>query len=646
MLFLIQRRDRALLVFSFISLGVAVRQLATSEYFWLGLTGIPLYTVLRIEVGSVFLVCLLFNLYFRLVFPARAPRIPFIVNIVSGAVLLALMVLAPPRVYTTLLMPLNLYAFLTACFGLYTIIRAITGKEPQAYSMVAGLLLLALPSALDIVVTQLHLNIPYLMPLGLVPFIMIQSYILAKRYTRGAEEAENLRVTTTRLKRLDETKTNFLANISHELRTPLTLIRAPLESITTGEYGREIPSTHPVFALIRGNVERLLHLIENILSLTRLESAEPFELVPSDLGGIIPLYVADFSVLAERKGITLSFGKEDGTVGARIHPKALETIIFNLLSNALKFTPPGGTVSVLLSRSQQEGRRMVRIEVRDTGCGIAEEELQHLFVRYHQIYDRERHEYEGSGLGLSISKEIAGILGGDLRVESVRGRGSSFFLELPEADCAPGDGVPSGADAGRGNAIRYREQEIAAPDREGGHIRKPKKILVVEDNAQIRGFLRYTLEEDYEVLAAENGEAALALLGAESLPELILCDIMMPRMDGPTFLARLRELQGCKAIPLIFLTARDEPEEKVELLRNGSLDYIVKPFSVEELRARITAVLNQREQERILLLGKLRSAILEPDSAETDAELTSREEKRPSPCSERSPCPNLSSATS
>jgi signal transduction histidine kinase/DNA-binding NarL/FixJ family response regulator len=650
MLFLIQRRDKAILIFAFIALDVVFRQLSISEKFWLSELGLRHFQILRVEHGSAYLACALFSLYFRFLYPRESRRLPCVFLFALGLALLAFPIFAPPRVFSALILPMHAYIVLTAANATYTLFRAIRAREPQAIVMFVGLISLALPTALDILTTYGHSIGRYMMPLGLLPFLAAQSFLLAKRYTRDATEAESLRVTNARLTKLDETKTNFLANVSHELRTPVTLIKAPVEAILAGEYGDAVPKDHPVFSLMRGNAERLTKLIENLLSLTRLESVEPYELTPTDLTKALPAYMDEFSALAAKAGVLLE-GEWDEAVPivARIDPKAFETIFFNLMANAIKYTRKGGTVTVRLRRVT-EGKALARVEIRDTGIGIPKDQLERIFSRYTRVYDEERMHYDGTGLGLAIARGTAKAIGGTIWATSVPGSGSSFFLDLPASDGADEsaraqNGIKGARAASVGRERREGREEpatvpradIARADFSGATAAARPRILVVEDHDEMRRFIANGLSRDYETAEASDGEKALAMIRAQPIPDLVISDIMMPNLDGIGLLKALRADSRLDSIPLIFLTARDDPDERIRQLRNGVVDYIAKPFSIEELRARISAVLRLRDAERRVLHDRVQSAILGPrvreypegslsaDQGEILALLTSRE---------------------
>ena len=610
MLFLIRRKDKAILVFALITIAVICRQISVSEKFLTLGMGLSHFQLLRMEFGSVYLICGLFALYFNALYPKQSARPACIAFVGTGSVLLAISLFASVRVFTGLFLILHIFILLSALNAIFVIVRAIRQREPQSVVMLIGLLSLALPTGLDILTTYTHLLGRYLMPLGLIPFIMAQTYLLAKRYMRAAVEAETLKATNEQLKKLDAAKTAFFANVSHELRTPLTLIKAPVEAIRTGEYGDAIPKDHQVFSLIQINAVRLLTLIQNLLNLTRLESAQPYELVTVDIERILPAYVDEFSGLAAKEGIDLKheIAREDLPYTADINIKAFETIFFNLMSNAIKFTPRGGTITVWLSRLKKGSKPFLRLEVADTGIGMKKEEITEIFGRYRQIYDTERHHYEGSGLGLTIAQGTARALGGELFAASEPDKGSSFFLDLPASDKKIEKPTET-----TGKAPEEAGESVAqyAPVRDDTSAKiGAKRILVVEDQADMRRFIAQSLSRDYAVFEATDGANALERLdGIWPIPDLILCDIMMPTMDGTEFLAAVKKDASFANIPFIFLTARDESNEKIKLLHDGIIDYIMKPFSLDELRARITAVLSFRDSERNTILSRIQSAI-------------------------------------
>ena len=626
MLFFIQRRDRALLFFALTAVAVACRQMTDVEKFWLTKTLWPNIVLMRIEYGSVYALCLSMAQYFSYLYPKRSLRPLCRGIVIAGAAMLFATIVLPASVFTAFLPFMYAYIALSAGFGVSVIVRAVAHRDAESRIMLAGTLAFVLPTAVDVLNMQMHLFDQFFTPIGLSIFIFAQSYILARRYTRDAQEAEKLRVTAARLRELDQVKTNFLANVSHELRTPITLISAPLAAIRSGEYGESLPKDHRVFGLIQTNADRLLRLVENLLSITRLEARQSLELEALDLSAMVPVYAAEFESLARERGIELSCVCEAG-VAAKADRKALETMVFNLVSNALKFTQTGGRVTIRVGAGaggeSGEAERAF-VEVADTGIGIAAEDLSNLFSRYKQVYDKERHHYDGSGIGLSISRELARAMGGDIVVTSEYGKGSVFTLALPRASAEAAEAAvaerepersrpliekSAGKVGERGTAIGAAVTRAASGNR--------KTVLVVEDQAELRGFIAEGLAAECAVTQASDGQAAkeeLDRLGAEggNPPELIVSDIMMPRLDGIGLFEHARSSERLAAVPFIFLTAREEPEERLELLRKGAIDYIVKPFSLDELRAKIGSVLGLKEHERRDLAARIQTALEGP----------------------------------
>ncbi|HNY22233.1 MAG TPA: ATP-binding protein [Treponemataceae bacterium] len=607
MLYFLERRDRPLLFFSFISAAVVLRQLSINEKFWMSSIGVGHFTLLRIEHGSAYLVCALFILYFSALFPRYAIRPIKMVLIAAGAFGVAATFLPDPRFFTGMLLYLHSYIVLSAVFCFYIAIRAMLTKEPQSFPMLIGLCALVVPTMQDIMVTYQLVIVRYLMPLGFLPFVLIESYVLARRYARGTREAERLRVRTERLAELDRAKTAFIANVSHELRTPIALIKTPIEALQAGAYGESIPRGHPVFASVESNANRLLKLTENFLMMTRLDSGAALETVPIDIASILPRYVDDLAPMAKKAGIAieLSIGRDraDSPIVADIDVRAFDIIFFNLASNALKFTPTGGKIAISLSAIDGT----VSLSVEDTGIGIAKESLSSIFTRYGKVYESELSNYDGNGIGLSLARDTAHAMGGDITATSEPGKGSRFTLTLPQsksgATCH--QNVRQSGYARLFGDVRpaLATQESAAA--EGARTR----VLVVEDNDDMRRFVAECLSAENEIIEAVDGMDAKDKLDGMPLPDLVVCDVMMPRMDGAALFRYSRDNPRLSSLPFIMLTARDEGDEKVRILREGAVDYIVKPFKVDELRARVSTAVSRAKADRESLRRKMESAI-------------------------------------
>ena len=418
-----------------------------------------------------------------------------------------------------------------------------------------------------------------------------------------------------RVQEQDQQKTQFFQNISHELRTPLTLILGPLESSLSGADGPLGESLRKKMDLMANNARRLLRLINQLLDLSKIDVGKlQLHAKRGNFSKFVDYLVDSFAPYAERNGITLKARIYRDDLQLSFDQEIIEKIISNLLSNACKFTPEGG--EVLLSVSESDDRRSTIVSVKDTGPGIPPEELTHIFDRFHQVHGSTTREQEGTGIGLSLVKELVKIHGGTLDVTSAPKEGTEFVLSFPGApeDAeAEGGGIPSDEAVDEPD-LHYARLEssglksIRAADRQESDVSLSKDhetILVVEDNRDMRNFIRTGIEKEYLVIEAKNGEEGLKK-AREFKPNLIISDVMMPKMDGYAMCRALRSDEDLSLIPIILLTAKASREMAIEGLESGAIDYITKPFSFNVLKAKIKALLKrQAEQEELNLTDNL-----------------------------------------
>ncbi|WP_225409458.1 ATP-binding response regulator [Stigmatella hybrida] len=424
------------------------------------------------------------------------------------------------------------------------------------------------------------------------------------------------------LAEIDRAKTAFFSNVSHEFRTPLTLMLGPLEeSLSTGE--NLTPAQHERQQLIHRNALRLLKLVNSLLDFSRIEAGRvQASYRATDLPKLTADVASSFRSAMEKAGLQYHV-----TVPAHLEPVYVdhdmwEKIVLNLISNAFKFTLQG---EIEVKLTPLEGR--VRLTVRDTGTGIPEAELPRLFERFHRVEHSQGRTFEGTGIGLALTQELVKMHGGTLGVQSVENVGSTFHVELPLGHAhVPADRIISGnAPAGPGTlsasfveeALRWLPgAEAPAPSPEApvqGLSGQRPRVLVADDNADMRGYIRSLLETSCQVDAVPDGEAAYHAV-LESPPDLVLSDVMMPRLDGFGLIQKLRANPSTQRVPLILLSARAGEEARIEGLQAGADDYLVKPFHARELLARVeNAVRLARErserdrqaQERIELEQQL-----------------------------------------
>jgi signal transduction histidine kinase/DNA-binding response OmpR family regulator len=424
----------------------------------------------------------------------------------------------------------------------------------------------------------------------------------------GARAYQEERERAERLLELDRAKTEFFTNVSHEFRTPLTLLLGPAEDALADDMRRLDPVQRERMELVRRNGERLLRLVNTLLDFSRLEDGNQQGLFePVDLAQYTTELARTFTVAIERAGLTLTIDCPPLPSPVLVDREMWAKIVLNLLSNALKFTFNGG-ITVRLRAQQGEAR----LEVEDTGVGIAREHQGQLFGRFSRVSGAASRSHEGSGIGLALVSDLAAAHGGGVAVRSTLGHGTTFTVRVPLGR----DHLPAGQilDAGsqtadlseedasrraRGflaEALRWNTEPGAAGTGPApASVDGRATVLVADDNADMRDYIVGMLRGSYEVLAARDGQEALDL-ARDHAPDLVLSDVMMPRLDGFALLHALRDDPLTARTPVVLVSARAGEEATVEGLEAGADDYLVKPFSGRELLARVKANL---ELERV-----------------------------------------------
>ncbi|UOQ68741.1 hybrid sensor histidine kinase/response regulator transcription factor [Hymenobacter volaticus] len=408
-----------------------------------------------------------------------------------------------------------------------------------------------------------------------------------------ATQRDEISAQADRLRTLDQEKTRFFTNITHEFRTPLTLMLGPAAQITAGT--RE-SATRQQAELIHRNAQRLLHLINQLLDLSRLEAGpQVLHLVPGEVVGFVRGLVGSFESFAQQRGLTYGFEAALSTLYVEFDADKLEKVLINLLSNAFKFTPKGGEVTVQLraeAAPELDAHSMwVELMVRDTGCGIAPAHMPHVFDRFYQVDSTDTREQEGTGIGLALSKELMVLHGGTITLASEVGQGTRVVVRLP-LPLAATSTVP--VTAATGPAVEHA-QLAASGSMLATALPQAPLLLLIEDNADMRAYLRTILAADYQLLEAENGAAGVAL-ATEQLPDLILTDAMMPRLDGYGVCRTLKQDERTSHIPIVLLTAKADLTSKLHGLDTGADAYLTKPFLRAELLAQLRNLVRSRQQ--------------------------------------------------
>jgi signal transduction histidine kinase/ligand-binding sensor domain-containing protein/DNA-binding response OmpR family regulator len=411
--------------------------------------------------------------------------------------------------------------------------------------------------------------------------LLIVRKLIQKR-ERMKFDREQERKETIRMHELDMMKIKFFTNVSHEFRTPLTLILTPLERMLRQT---KDPEQQQQYQMIHRNAKRLLNLVNQLLDFRKLEVQElKLNTSEGDIIRFIEETVFSFSDLSEKKDIQLTFESSVPSLETLFDQDKLEKILFNLLSNAFKFTREHGAVSVnAIVKDSADGKDLV-ITVRDTGIGIAKDKLDRIFDRFFQNDLPKSMVNQGSGIGLSLTREFVKVHNGTIEVESEPGVGSCFTVTLPLQE------MP--------HHVEGPEQIPAQSTVEEGESESSMKkplLLLVEDNEDFRFYLKDNLKLEYRIIEAPNGSEGWRMV-LESLPDLIVSDVMMPEMNGIELCKKIKSDQRVSHTPVILLTARSAEEQKVEGFESGADDYITKPFNFEILVSRIKNLILKREK--------------------------------------------------
>lgn len=391
-----------------------------------------------------------------------------------------------------------------------------------------------------------------------------------------------------RLRELDQLKSNFFANISHEFRTPLTLLLSPLREMSRG---RLLEKRDNYLKQMTHQAERLLQLVNQILELSRLESGRiELEEESCDLVAFMRLQLGFFESWAAQKNIQLRYQLPDEQLWVLLDRDKLEKILNNLLSNALKYTPEGGYVDLQLIPEKAGQQLNAQIRISNDGPGISEAHLPYIFERFYRGDNELDTQATGAGIGLALTRELIRFMGGEIQVENQPGLGTTFVIDLPLKKS-------TSASDSYSRETSTVSTSIASPLSIETEKKEAPLVLVVEDNIELRAYICDQLSNQYRVIEAGQGEQGLELAMSE-MPELVISDIRMPKMDGLTFSRKLKTDERSSHIPLILLTALSEREDLHAGLSTGTDAYLTKPFDAEELRLRVHHLIDQRRKLR------------------------------------------------
>lgn len=435
-------------------------------------------------------------------------------------------------------------------------------------------------------------------------FILYRYRIKHKANLEIASKNKQLKILADQLQQMDQIKSNFFANISHEFRTPLTLIIGPLKKLLDNS---KCPNLRTTFKLMLRNAQQQLMLVDQLLDLSKIEIKKmKLQVSLGSLNQFTKVMISSFQSLAEERNIQLNFIEEEKNIEIYFDQDKLHKIISNLISNAFKFTPHNGTISVIIgiidTAGQTEERNYARLVVQDTGIGIPQEHIEHIFDRFYQVDSSATRRYEGTGIGLALTKELVELHQGEILVNSKTKNGTEFIVHLPLGKNHLTEDEIVDTSLGVKHSIYDFDDSSQQFVSDASHQQKPISkaaplILIVEDNQDMRNYIGESLYGGYNLIEAEDGAIGFNQ-AIKHIPDLIISDVMMPGMNGFELTKKLKKDIHTSHIPVILLTAKAGEKSKIKGLETGADAYVNKPFSTKELLVRAKNLIEQRRKLR------------------------------------------------
>ncbi|MFN8672709.1 MAG: response regulator [Candidatus Sericytochromatia bacterium] len=604
-MYLLRKKDKPQLFFGVFCLLITLRILTTGErvmaqYF----PNLPWDIYIRLEYLSFYLSIPFWILFISSIFKKSFPKNISNILVITGLLFSATTFL-PSKIFTGYLTYYQIYTFISGVICILLMAKGFYQKEKGSILFLIGWGILFISVINDILNLNYIINTPQLFPIGLFLFINFQAIVLSRNiiitFNKSEKLSLELKEKNEALKKLDVMKDEFLANTSHELRTPLNGIIGIAESMVDGATGELTYTQTENLKMIIGSGKRLSNLVMAILDFSKLKNQKiVINQKAVDLHQSSNLTLNFYRTLIKDKNLVLVNNVDKNFPEVYADEDKLQQILQNLIDNAIKFTE-SGRISVSAEIVGEKGSRIAQVTVSDTGIGIAQEKFALIFESFVQGDASIEREYGGTGLGLSITKHLVELHKGNIKVESELGTGSKFIFTLPLSN-----EIVNNSELEENNYLEEKidkfeqrkneEKEVYnGPERRKSRHEKIMvkkgdggKILIVDDEPVNLQVLKNILGlHDYEIIQAQNGIETLKLIDNGLIPDLIVLDVMMPKMSGFEVCRKIREKWNASQLPVILLTAKDQTYDLIEGLESGANDYIPKPFSKNELLARI-----------------------------------------------------------
>lgn len=584
-LFLLWKKKREPLYFALICFFIALRESFSGEALFFSLFPNFNYEFAIKTLYATFPVCLMaFILFFSTLYNYSKWLKRGGMSICLCY--LGLILCTNNTIYGNLLPIISILFLIETLYILYLVVSH-TLKEPKQNLLIAiSLVILILCFLNDILYDMGKVHTAFLLPFGFFVFTLCQSLLLSIRFSRAFHQTEILGIELLKnqeLRSIEEMKNRFYSSITHEFKTPLSLIISPVEKLMKGALESE--KTEKLYKTIHRNAMQLVQLINQLLDLSKLDAkSTTIAYSLGDMNKYCHDMVDTFSSLAIDKNIELRFKSHRIPETLMFDSDKLEKVCLNLLSNAFKFTPNYGKITLTIDGAPlRENKNQVLITVTDNGIGIPAEEQQKVFKRFYQVENPYTRGISGSGIGLALVKELIELLGGTIKLESEINKGTTFKIHYPVT--LTSNTKPENEDFTVHDNLVFTELNQSQIFIASDDASKPT-ILIAEDNTDLSNYLSEELKANYRILISNEGESAWEICQRE-LPELVISDIMMPLMDGFQLCHLIKNTESTNHIGVILLTAKSNTESRLKGLTIGANDYLPKPFLFEELLIRI-----------------------------------------------------------
>jgi two-component system sensor histidine kinase ChiS len=600
-IFFLRPREKSALVFSILTMSMGMRSMVMGERFlaaWFPSINWEFFS--KIEYLSSYGMIPLIVLFFYTVFPHEMKK-RIMIPIISMALIIAMFItFLPLKYYSEGKIFYDLFILLGGLLILAVLSIAIYRKRNGAIVAFIGMAVLYLTGINDILYNSQVINTMNTASYGLVFYILSQSYLLAHRFTMAFETAETLsdelQQANLQLIAMDQLKDEFLANTSHELRTPLNGIIGLTESMRDGSMG-ELSDTHKYnLKLIESSARRLSNLVNDILDFAKMKNSDIEIMQQSiDIYSMVDHVLILSRTLTGTRPITL-FNRIDYNLPPALGDEnRIQQILYNLVGNAIKFTKEG-TVEVSAGIIQERGREMIGVTVKDSGIGIPQDKHEIIFNSFEQGDGSTEREYGGTGLGLAITRKLVELHGGTIRVVSETGKGSSFTFTIPVSEHheVNTQRVISKLEYDLDN-INFNRSLADNGDGQNNELSSFNILIVDDDPVNLQVLRNHFMPFKYHVTEASNGMEALDIIMEKGKPDLVLLDVMMPRLSGYEVCREIRKKYNPNELPVIMLTAKRLINDLIQGFESGANDYLVKPFDKRELLARVNTMLRLKQ---------------------------------------------------